>query len=163
MGGSGEGVTPRCVIPIFLLVVSFRRRRNLRDYHSRDVSFVDMTRGREHSAGKSILFQSSFPPRCVIPTQEESHKEGQDTIFSPNFVILCSQQESHKEFYIKLILLSSTSPRPEPGFLGGLLELVWSLSLPPKKLGFTAAGFSLQSGLGGWCLIRLFCYIDLKL
>jgi hypothetical protein len=25
--------------------------------------------------GKSILFQSSFPPRFVIPTREESHKE----------------------------------------------------------------------------------------
>jgi len=49
---------------------------------------------------------------------------------------------------MKLILLSATSPRREPGFLGGLLELLKSLSLPPKKLGFTAAGFSLQSGLG---------------
>jgi hypothetical protein len=56
-------------------------------------------------------------------------------------------EESHKDFMESQSCFPLQVHALNPVFLGGLLELLMSLSLPPKKLGFTAAGFSLQSGL----------------
>jgi hypothetical protein len=55
---------------------------------------------------------------------------------------------------MKLILLSAASPRPEPGFFKWFAGAPKVAQPPTKKLGFTAVGFSLLSGLGVAAITR---------
>jgi hypothetical protein len=55
---------------------------------------------------------------------------------------------------MKLVLLSAASPRPEPGFFKRFAGAPKVAQPPTKKLGFTAVGFSLLSGLGVGAITR---------